>query len=96
MSQGLKNKITIYRFVLIFFVISIHTWNLSVYGIEWGISAFGSLIWFVESYFNTLETVCVPFFFVISGYLFFREFKLRSLPYKWKSRFRTVVIPYFL
>lgn len=45
-----------------------------------------------------ITRVAVPLFFLISGYLFFRNFKLTSekLKYKYKSRFWSLAVPYVL
>lgn len=45
------------------------------------------------------EHVCqiaVPMFFVISGYLFYRNFTMDKLFKKWKSRIHTLLVPYLL
>jgi surface polysaccharide O-acyltransferase-like enzyme len=38
----------------------------------------------------------VPMFFLLSGYLFFRNFDIRRLLRKWNSRLHSLVIPYLL
>lgn len=45
-----------------------------------------------------IARVAVPLFFLISGYLFFRNFKLNSekLKHKYKSRFWSLAVPYVL
>ena len=40
--------------------------------------------------------IAVPGFFLISGYLFFRNLTLKSIPGKWIKRLRSVVVPYLL
>lgn len=43
---------------------------------------------------NDLSQGAVPTFFAISGFLFYRNFDMRELSRKWKSRFHSLVIPY--
>lgn len=38
----------------------------------------------------------VPFFLMLSGYLFFRDFTWEKLPGKWSRRVKTLLIPYLL
>ena len=40
--------------------------------------------------------IAVPGFFLISGYLFFRNFTLKNLKDKWIRRLRSVAVPYLL
>lgn len=40
--------------------------------------------------------IAVPGFFLISGYLFFRNFTLKNLKDKWLRRLRSVAVPYLL
>lgn len=60
------------------------------------VELFAEFIW----WFNTLcLSTCVPTFFIISGYLFFRgATNLNRTFYrgKWRSRWRSLVVPYFL
>lgn len=41
-----------------------------------------------------LGLTAVPGFFMLSAYLFFRSFSWEKLPAKWKSRVRSVAVPY--
>lgn len=45
---------------------------------------------------DKLGQIAVPGFFMISAYLFYRNFQLNRLTQKWSSRFRTILIPYLL
>lgn len=48
-----------------------------------------------QSVFSTeISTAAVPGFFMISAYLFFRNFTWDKLPGKWRSRFFSVAVPY--
>ena len=93
LSQKNSRKISVLSFVLFCGVMMIHTYNLETYGIEPGRGMIGVF----ELYTNRLANkVCVPYFFVISGFLFFRNFDLALLMDKYKNRFCSVVIPYIV
>lgn len=45
---------------------------------------------------NTVAQIAVPGFFMMSGYLFYRNFNWRKLGEKWKSRGRSLLLPFLL
>ena len=45
---------------------------------------------------NSLGQIAVPGFFVISAYLFYRNFTWKRLGPKWRSRFKSLAVPYVL
>lgn len=45
---------------------------------------------------NDLGQIAVPGFFMVSSYLFYRSFQWSKLASKWKSRARTILVPYLL
>lgn len=45
---------------------------------------------------SRLAQIAVPGFFMISSYLFYRNFQLNNLMEKWRSRLRTILLPYLL
>lgn len=92
----IRNKFTLITFSLSLLVISIHTYNLSVYGIDASSGGFSHLIYLLESFCNQMESNAVPFFFFVSAVLFFRTFEISRLFLKWKSRFFSVVLPYLI
>ena len=50
----------------------------------------------VKDFMFFLQEVCVPCFFMISGYLFYRNFSLEKLKDKYKSRTKSLLIPYIV
>lgn len=93
LSQKNSRKIKVLSFLLFVGVMTIHTYNLEVYNIE---ASSGNIAVF-ETYVNKLaSSLCVPYFFVLSGFLFFRNFDFSLLITKYKSRFHSVLIPYFV
>lgn len=49
---------------------------------------------FQKTFSTEISTAAVPGFFMISAYLFFRNFTWNKLPEKWRSRFFSVAVPY--
>lgn len=95
-EQLFRNKITRVSFVLMIFVVSIHTYNVDVYKLNGNTDALGGFVRILEYYIRFLERACVPFFFMISGYLFFRNYSPDKLIIKYKSRMKTILVPYLI
>lgn len=51
---------------------------------------------FVMDFFSYLAVIAMSWFFFISGYLFFRNFKMSKYKSKFLSRCRTLLIPYII
>lgn len=82
-----RNKVTVLQFILSVGIVYQHTvWN---YQGNIGLYEAHELLFYL------IET-CVPFFFVISGYLFFRTYTLQKAKKKLFSRIRTLLVPYFI
>ena len=54
------------------------------------------MLWYLENYLRRLQDVSVPFFFVLSGYLFFRNYSWRVVWIKYRSRLKSLLIPYIV
>lgn len=93
-EKRFHNKIVYISFILSIMVIQIHTYNLETYQLVSRNDWFAQLVRGYENYFNNLETVCVPFFFFISGVLFYRTFQWSKILEKYRSRIRSLAIPY--
>lgn len=87
----LSNKITYFSFFLSICVVFLHANNVEIYGINEG-----NFLVFVESYNSSFFSVCVPSFFCLSGYLFYRNVSKTILLEKIKRRFFSLVIPYIV
>ncbi len=96
-TEKTNHKITYISFILCVLVVSIHTYNVTTYGFTGETASERALIWF-ESRLNSFESVCVPFFFFLSGYLLFRnfDFSKKGILKKYKSRFFSLFIPYMI
>ena len=90
MSESKKkiNKINYLSFLLACLVVLMHSVNIEVYGLSNGI-----LFW-VEKWVRELSDVAVPTFFIVSGFLFYQNYRNGILPQKWRNRFFSLVIPY--
>lgn len=95
-EQQFRNKITIYSFLAIIAVVFIHTYNLAVYHISEDSVGFSRFVFYFESVAASLWGAAVPMFFLISGFLLFRNFTWDKLWSKYQTRFHTVLIPYLV
>lgn len=77
-------------------VIFIHTFNLSVYQIPEDSEGLARFVFYFESVASSLWIAAVPMFFMISGFLMFRNFTWEKLWSKYQTRFHTVLILYLL
>lgn len=93
-SKKSSRKISVLSFVLFIGVMGIHTYNLEVYGLGGDSNTILSV---VETFLNRFENgTCVSFFFMISGFLFFRNFNFSLLWQKYESRGKSILIPYII
>lgn len=88
-----RNRVIWAQFLLCILVIWVHSYNVDIFkpvklgGVVRGLESFIS---------DGLGQTAVPGFFMISAFLFYRQFDWDQLLRKWKSRFYTLVIPYML
>ena len=95
-EQKFRNKITIITFICSLFVIWIHTSNLDVYGINADSEGVAYVTFILEQIFGKVITFATPMFFFVSGFLFFRNYELSKTVYKYKSRIKSILIPYIV
>ena len=93
-EKEFRNKVTVISFVLSLLIVSFHAHNLTVYLINANDGALEKIIVNLQDFIHNIEEIGVPFFFMISGYLFFRKFELKNTMLKWKNRFWSVFVPY--
>ena len=93
-EKRFRNQVTWMMFILSIFVIWVHSYNVELFaGGQWG-PAWDRAVK-IENFMSVgIGQIAVPGFFMISSYLFFRNFELKKLPTKWKGRFFSVVVPY--
>lgn len=90
-----SHRLNVIKLFLLLGVVSIHS-NVLTPG-EVYLSSFGRVVELLLS--STLTRICVPAFFIISGYLFFlnlKNFNFRTYNSKLYRRFYSLVIPYIL
>ncbi len=95
MERQFRNKITWFTFGFSVLVIWVHSLNAELFLGENGQMA--GMVKAVQQFLgDSVAQIAVPGFFMISAYLFFRNFSLERLPAKWASRVRSVLVPYVL
>lgn len=93
-EEQFHNKIIWFSFLFSILVIWIHSYNSELY---LGLTSHEAVIWSLEHLFGELVgQIAVPGFFMISSYLFYRNFTWRKLKIKWLSRIHSILIPYII
>ncbi len=93
-DRWFHNKITWFSFVFSLLVIWVHSYNAELY---LGKSPEMEMVYRLEHRIGDgLGQIAVPGFFMISGYLFYRDFTWSRLGEKWNRRIRSVLLPYIL
>lgn len=89
-----RNKIYWFTFLFSILVIWVHAYNSELF---LGQTESSALIWRIEHGIgDTIAQIAVPGFFMISSYLFYRNFTWDKLWPKWNSRIRSILVPYIL
>ena len=87
-----RNKITYANFIWAVLVMFLHSRNVEKY-----MSVAGTFVPGMEYFISlTLGNLAVPSFFLVSAYLFFRNYSKSRILEKWKSRFYSLVIPFLI
>lgn len=97
MTNKLSTKISTVSLVLIIFVLMIHSMNFFWAGSQliYSVGLLDKVNIFVQNFIsNGFARISVPFFFLISGFLFFRGFSYSSYIFKLKNRLKTLLLPY--
>lgn len=92
---GFRNRIHWMSFFLCALVVGVHSQNAELFALteESGLGA-RLLIHFQEFIALGLGQIAVPGFFMISAYLFYRNFSFSKLFSKWKSRIFSILVPF--
>lgn len=94
MEKQFRNKITWFTFGFSVLVIWVHSLNAELF---LGTGTAAERVKAVQEFFGgSVAQIAVPGFFMISAYLFYRNFDWEKLPGKWASRFRSVLAPYII
>lgn len=93
-NRRFHNQISWLMFFFSILVIWVHSYNVELFaGTNWG-SAWDRAAQIETFWSISVGQIAVPGFFLLSSYLFFRNFAWNKLADKWKSRFFSIVIPY--
>ena len=95
-NEPISYRINLLRFPMILAVVFLHANAFFVYGLY---NDPGTLTGVVRSLFSGVFGNCgVPFFFLIAGYLFFKDFELSYICYRkiMLRRLRTLIIPFLI
>ena len=102
-EELLSKTIKYLRFPLTVGIILIHSnlarLGISIHGVQYGLNYPDWYFYFCVLFSEVLSSICVPLFFLISGYLFFykvADFNGNIYGQKLKKRIRTLLIPYLL
>lgn len=93
-EREFRNRVSWMMFLLSILVIWVHSYNLDLFqggqaGEVWDAA------YKIEDFFSVgIGQTAVPGFFLLSSYLFFRNFTWKKLPGKWKGRFFSIAVPY--
>ena len=93
-EKRFRNKINWFTFFFSVLVIWVHSYNTVLFlgktRIAYEVDALERFLG------DQVAQIAVPGFFLISSYLFFRNFTLDRLWIKWNSRIRSVLVPYIV
>lgn len=94
-EQRFRNKITITTFWMAIFVVYIHVNNTLTYTYDLT-QPFDYFVYRIEDWGQAWQQVSVPMFFIISAFLFFRNYRPEMLKKKLISRCNTLLVPYLI
>lgn len=93
-EEHFRNKITWFSFGFSLLVIWVHSYNAELY---LGKTQEMAMVYRLEHCLGDgIAQIAVPGFFMISGYLFYRDFTWKKLGEKWQRRIGSVLVPYIL
>lgn len=93
-SSRFRNQISWMMFGFSILVIWVHSYNVELFaGADWGPG--WERMAEIEQFWSVgIGQIAVPGFFMLSSYLFFRNFEWKKLISKWKKRLFSVAVPY--
>lgn len=90
MNRQLSNRIININFILTIFIVLLHCNNINYSDIYSEYTIINILLQVIRS----ICDIAVPTFFLISSYLFFRNFDMSKVKEKFKSRIHSLLVPY--
>lgn len=93
-DEQFRNKVIWFTFVFSLFVIWVHSYNAELY---LGQTLQAARLDQIEHWVGDgIGQIAVPGFFMISAFLFYRNFTWEKLILKWDSRIRSILLPFIL
>ena len=93
-EQQFRNKVIWFSFVFSLLVVWVHSENAELF---LGITEEMAAVYQVERWLIVyVAQIAVPGFFMISGYLFYRDFTWENLRRKWNRRIKSILVPFIL
>ena len=93
-EQQFRNKVIWFSFVFSLLVVWVHSENAELF---LGKTQEMTAVWQAEQWLiDYVAQIAVPGFFMISGYLFYRDFTWKSLRKKWNRRIKSILVPFIL
>lgn len=86
-------QIVSYSFILCVLVVLIHNPTGAYYDYGESVSAY-TIHYLINDVIPTITSIAVPAFYIISAFLFFRNYRIQDTKKKLQSRVKTLVIPY--
>ena len=93
-ERAFRRKVVMVSFICCLLVVWNHSGNADLF-----LPGTGPETWLYQFEYQwayALVRLDIPFFMMISGYLFFRNMSWEALPGKWKRRIHSLLIPYLL
>lgn len=87
-ESQIRNKFTLLMFICSVLVIFIHAKNITEIVVGNSPTFLDRIAISIESYWSEVTKIAVPYFFMISGFLFFRTFEISKLSAKWGGELR--------
>lgn len=84
MDNVLSNKIKWFNLIFIFQILLKHATRFSIHSTE------------LSELCNEITSLSMAFFFFVSGFLFFYNFDISKIKNKYKSRVRSLLVPFIL
>lgn len=91
-EEQFRNKIYYFTFLFSIMVIWVHSFNSELFLGKTKENVRISAIEYLIG--GTISQIAVPGFFMISAYLFYRNFNLRKLWKKWNARIKSILVPF--
>lgn len=87
-EQQVRNRFSLLMFICSVLVIFIHAKNITEIVVGNSPTFLDRIAISIESYWSEVTKIAVPYFFMISGFLFFRTFEISKLFAKWGGELR--------